>query len=147
MSSQGTITGKSGEIVVGVVNVARVTSWDVNPTLATSSEFGDSDSAGYTNRLRGRLDATFNASGKYDTTSEMWGVIYVGVVADVTLWINGTKYFNFPRALCNDFSMTVDIDAAEVVGYESSWGADGKFWRPGEVGAPSKTLTSDSSQS
>ena len=146
MSSVNCITGKSGEIQVGATTVARITSWDVNPTLATSSEWGDSDSAGYTNRLRGRLDATFNAAGKYDTASEPWSLIYVGVVADVTLWINGTKYFNFPRALCNDFNMTIDIDSAEVVGYESSWGADGMYYRPGQAGAPVKRIT-DSSQS
>ena len=141
MSSLNTLTGRNGKFVVGTSLVARTTKWDVNPTLAGGSEWGDSDSAGYTNRTPGRKDATFTAEGKYDTSDEVFDLFQPEDVAIVVLWMDATAlYWDFPRALCNDFSMSIDIDTEEVIGWSSSWGADGIFYRPGEAGATARTL-------
>ena len=52
MSSENTLTGRNGKFVVGTTLVARLTQWAVNPTLAGTNEWGDSDSGGFTNRSR-----------------------------------------------------------------------------------------------
>lgn len=141
MSSLNTLTGRNGKFSVDDQLVARITEWSVNPTLATSSEWGDSDSGGFTCRAAGRRDATFDAEGKYDTGTEVWDLFEEGDVAQCTLWLNATSlYYDFPRALCNDFSLTVDVDSEEVIGWESSWGADGQYTRPGHADQVSRSL-------
>lgn len=133
MTSLNTLTGRNGDIQAGG-DVARVTQWAVNPTLASTSEWGDSDSAGYTNRAAGRRDATFTCEGKYDSTSEVWDNFQPEDVVAATLYLDSTNLalrWLFPRALCTDFNLTVNIDSEEVIGWSASFGADGIFYRPG----------------
>ncbi len=139
MTSENTLTGRNGAFVVGSTTIARVTQWAVNPTLATKSEWGDSDSAGFTNRAAGRKDATFTAEGKYDSTAEVFDTFQPEDIAIATLHLdNQALYWDFPRALCDDFNLVVDIDTEEVIGWTSSWGADGVFHYPGESGAAAR---------
>jgi hypothetical protein len=141
MSSLNTLTGRNGKFVVGTTQVARTTQWAVNPTLATSSEWGDSDSSGFTNRAAGRKDATFTSEGKYDSSSEVFDLFQPEDVAIAVLWLDATSlYWDFPRALCTDFNLIVDVDTEEVIGWTSAWGADGVFYYPGEAGATVRTL-------
>lgn len=142
-SSTNTKTGRNGKFVVDDTLVARTQQWGVNPKLASSEEWGDSDSEGYTNRAAGRRDATFTSEGKYSTDSEQYDLFQPGDKVAAVLWMdNSTLYWDFPCALCSDFSMTVNIDTEEVIGWSSSWGADGKFYYPGQSGATSRTLPS-----
>jgi len=140
MSSTNTLTGKLGKVTVDGSLVARITQWEVRPALANTNEWGDSDSAGYTNRSPGRKDCTFTTEGKFDTTNEVYDLFQPGDSAQVTLWINATLYWDFPSALCTEFSLLVNVDTEEVVGWTASWGADGQFYYPGETGAPVRTL-------
>ena len=141
MSSLNTLTGRNGKFVVDTSLVARTTQWAVNPKLASTSEWGDSDSAGYTNRAAGRRDATFTAEGKFDTSDEVFDLFQPEDIAIAVLWMNATTlYWDFPRALCNDFNLTVNIDTEEVIGHTSTWGADGQFFYPGQSGATARTL-------
>ena len=141
MTSENTITGRNGKFVVDDTLIARATQWSVNAKLASSNEWGDSDSGGYTNRSAGRKDATFNAEGKYDETDEVFDVFQPEDILESILWMDAVDlYWAFPRALCSDFSMAINIDTEEVVGWTSSWGADGIFYRPGQSGAPVAVL-------
>lgn len=141
MTSATALTARNGKFVVQTSLVARTTNWSVNPTMASSSEWGDSDSSGYTNRAAGRRDATFDAEGKYDTNSEQFDLFVPGDIVICVLWLNNSSlYYDFPRALCSDFNLTVDIDSEEVIGWTSSWGADGIYYFPGQAGATNRTL-------
>ena len=143
MSSENTLTGRDGKFVADGSLIARATSWEVSPSLANVAEWGDSDSGGFTNRAAGRQDCTFTAEGKYDTTDEVLDIFQPDDCVIATLFLNAVAplvYWDFPRALCNEFSLTVDIDSEDVIGWNSGWGADGRFWRPGEVGAPVRAI-------
>lgn len=141
MSSANTLTGRNGKFVVASTLVARTKKWDVNSNLASKSEWGDSDSAGYTNRAAGRKDASFDSEGVYDTAHEQFDLFAPEDIAASALWMNATTlYWAFPRALCMDFKLSVNIDSEEVEGWQSSWGADGIYYRPGQAGAPVYTL-------
>jgi hypothetical protein len=141
MSSEGTITGRDGEIVVEGQRVGRATKWTANRTLATKAEWGDSDSGGYTNRAPGRRDSTFDFEGKYSEDDSQFDLFEEGDIAESTLWLdNVSLYYHYPRALCLDFNVTVDMDTEDVIGYTSNWGADGIYYRPGAAGAPAKSL-------
>ena len=140
MSSSTALTGVDGDFLIGSTHVARTTLWSVNPKLASTSEWGDSDSEGYTNRAAGRKDCTFNAEGKYSTDTEQFDIFQPGDILVAVLWMNHlTLYWDFPRALNSDFNLSVNIDSCEVVGWNSAWGADGKFFRPGQAGITSRT--------
>ena len=76
----------------------------------------------------------------YDTGAEVFDLFQPGDILTETLWLDATSlYWDFPRALNSDFNLTVDIDTEEVIGWTSSWGADGVFHFPGESGAASRT--------
>lgn len=142
MSSVNTLTGRKGKFQVGTVLVARTKKWGVNPKMASSSEWGDSDSNGFTNRAPGRRDATFNADGVYQTDDEVFDIFEPGDIVKAVLWMNNTTlYWAFPRALCSEFSMEVNIETEEVIGWSSGWGADGRFWHPGETAESGETDT------
>ncbi len=139
MSSVNTLTGRNGKffasqrVVGALVAIARTTQWAVNPTLATSTEWGDSDSAGFTNRAAGRKDCTFTAEGKYDNTSEVWDTFQPEDIVAAQLYTvtDATNpFWDFPRALCTDFNLTVNIDTEEVLAWTASFGADGIFSNP-----------------
>lgn len=143
MTSATALTGRNGKFVVGTSLVARTKNWSVNPTMDSSSEWGDSDGGGYTLRAAGRRGATFDTEGVYDTADEVFDLFAPGDIAIAVLWLNNSSlYWDFPRALCSDFSLTVDIDTEEVIGWSSSWGNDGVFYYPGQAGATSRTLPS-----
>jgi hypothetical protein len=131
MTSENTLTGRTGSFTWNAVAIARVTQWAVNPTLATISEWGDSDSGGYTSRAAGRRDATFTSEGKYDTTTEVWDAFQPEDISAATLILIAGTFWNFPRAICMDFNLTVNIDTEEVIGWTASHGADGPFSSPG----------------
>lgn len=137
-----TLTGRNGKFVVDDTLVARVTKWSVNPKVGENT-WGDSDSGGFTNRTSGRRDCTFDAEGKYDSSDEVWDLFQPGDCAEAVLWMNATTlYWAFPQALCSDFKVEIDVDGEAVVGFTSTWGADGAFYFPGESGAPSHSLPS-----
>ena len=143
MSCKTAKTGRLGKFVVGTTTVARTTSWSVNPTQATSSEWGDSDGNGFTNRAAGRKDATLDAEGKYDTGAEVFDLFQPEDIAIFTLWLDNITaglYWDFPCALCTDFNLSVDVDSEEVLGWTTSFGADGQYFFPGEVGAAVRSL-------
>lgn len=143
MSSENTLTGRNGKFTVDGDLCARVTQWQVTRTLASKSEWGDSDSAGRTNRAAGRHDSTFTAEGKYDTSDEVFDLFEEGDIAQSTLFLNATApllYYDFPRALCDNFQLTVNIDTGEVIGWTSAWGEDGISYRPGDPLAPVRAL-------
>ena len=133
MSSATALTGRDGDFKISDVSVARCTSWAVNPTLASSSEWGDSDSAGFTNRAAGRKDCTFTAEGKFDTDTEVYDVFQPEDILAVKLYLNATLYWTFARAMCTDFNLNVNIDTEEIIGWSANFGADGIFLYPGEV--------------
>ncbi|MFA6336117.1 MAG: hypothetical protein WCX48_11330 [Bacteroidales bacterium] len=140
MSSETALTGRLGRFTVDGALVARTTTWEVSPALANTSEWGDSDSGGYTNRAAGRRDSKFTAEGKFDTDTEVYDTFQPEDIANSVLWMNTVLYWAFPRALCMDFKLSVNIDTEEVIGWTSSWGADGIFYRPGQADAPVETL-------
>lgn len=139
--SANTKVGRLGRAVVGSTLIARITSWSVNPTQATNSEWGDSDSNGFTNRAPGRKDATADTEGKYDTSNEVFDLFQPEDIVILTLWLdNLTLYWDFPCALNLDFNLSVDVDSEEVIGWTANWGSDGPYFYPGEAGAAVRSL-------
>jgi len=142
MSSATALSGRAGNFTAGGSLVARCTQWQVSPKLANSSEWGDSDSSGYTNRAAGRKDCTFTAEGKYDTGDSVMALFEPGDIVAVILAVPANAAFadgdndavgptwTFTRALNNEFGLTCNIDTGEVIGWTSDWGVDGSYTYP-----------------
>jgi len=149
MSSENTRTGRLGAIGVGGVAVARTTQWSVNQALANTSEWGDSDSCGYTNRAAGRRDCTFSCEGKFDTVSagNAFDLFEPEDVVEAVLYTLKTSvsgdYWYFPRALNTSFSLVVNIDTEEVIGWTAEFGADGVFYTPSNASGSAPSALSD----
>lgn len=142
MTSSTALTGRTAKFQISNTTVARATEWSGSRKMATKSEWGDSDGNGWTNRAAGRQDFTFTSSGKYDTSSEQFDLFMAGDILQVGLWMdNSALYWAVPRALCDNFDLSVNIDTEEVLGWSAAWGADGQVYFPGEAGAPSYTLS------
>jgi len=133
------ISGRLGKAVVDDALVLRLTQWSINPT-AGESAWADSDSAGYTNRKTARLDCTGSIEGKFDTGTPVYTQFVAGDAVQLVLWQDATLYWAFPCVIITGFNFSFNQDSQEVVGWSADFGADGIFYRPGQVGAPSETL-------
>lgn len=138
-NSSTTLTGSLGKCVIAGSLVYRLTNWELT-TTCSSTEWGDSDSGGYTERAAGRKDATGSITGRYSTERTMYSLFVAGDIAKVVLWQNATLYWALPRALMNNFRIGFNSDTREVVGWSSDFGADGAYYYPGQSGAPTETL-------
>jgi len=138
-SSSSARTGELGKVVVDDTLVARITQWSFNPTAAESA-WGDSDSGGYTNRVAARKDGTGSMTGKFDTDSKVYDLFMPGDTVKIVLWESATDYWVLECALITSFTVTYDQDSKEVVEWSADFGADGKYYYPGEAGAPVEVL-------
>jgi len=133
--------GDVGEVVVDSTAIARLTQWQFNPQ-ANLSEWGDSDSEGYTNVRPARKSGTGSMEGKMDDTSEFYDLFSEGDEPELTLWATTTLFWNLPCAVISGYQLTVDTDSKEVVGWSADFSASGPFYYPGHASAPAKTYPS-----
>ena len=146
-SGSTALTGTDGIAVFGESSlVARLTNWSINHSVGETA-WGDSDSYGYTSRKRAREDATGSMTGKFDTTTKIYALGaaatgLAGLLTKLVLWQDRTagQYWMFENALIQNYQMTVDMDSKEVVEWSMDFGADGKFYRPGQTSAPAATV-------
>lgn len=127
--------GNLGKVKVDGTSVARLKAWDINHVVDETA-WGDSDSAGFTNRVPGREDATGSMTGVFDNNNPVYSLFAVGDVVTLALFENVTSYWYFPCALIKSYSVSYNMDTKEAVEWKSDWGADGIFYRPGAAGAP-----------
>jgi len=137
-STASVARGNAGKAEVDGTLIARLTLWEVNPTTEETA-WGDSDSAGYTNRVPGRLDCTGNMTGKFDFGDPVYDLFMPGDVVELVLWERSGKYWDFPCALIRNFRVSYNMDSKEAVEWNADFAADGIFYRPGQAGAPAQS--------
>ena len=141
MSGTTAVSGEIGKAVVDGDLIARLTEWTINEE-SSESAWGDSDSAGYTNRKAARKDATGTIGGKLDSSDYAYNIFRPGDICKLVLWENASRYWVFPSSLIKNFKLTFNPDTKEVVGWTADWGADGIYYAPGQSGASTETLPS-----
>lgn len=136
------ITGKDGVIFCDGNRVARITNWSLDANGGETT-WADSDSAGYINRLPQNRDLTGTADFKLDTTCPQWIDIREGECCNLILAISdglGTApaalAWQLPVAVIIRFSLTINVNDAEVVEGSVDFGNSGVYYAPGEAGAP-----------
>lgn len=141
MSGVSAVSGEIGKAVIDGELIHRLTVWSINRQSGESA-WGDSDSAGYTNRKKARRDATGSIGGKLDDTDYQYNIFDDGDIVALVLWEDTTRYWVFPSALIQNFQLEFNPDTKEVVGWTADFGADGIYYKPGQSGAPVHTLPS-----
>ena len=135
-SADSVRTGNAGKVVVDDVAAARITNWSVDSVVEMTA-WGDSDSAGYTNRVPGRKDATGSFTGKFDNDDKVYDLFVAGDVVELVLFETTTPtYWYFGCAVIDRFSIAYNLDTKEAVEWSANFGADGIFYRPGQQGIP-----------
>lgn len=140
-SSDSVRRGNLGKVEIDGTLLARTKTWEVNPSSGESA-WGDSDSAGYTNRVPGRLDCTGSMTGVYDFDEPIVAIFMPGDIVEVVLWEAPTLYWDFPCALIRNFRVAYNMDTKEAVEWSADFAADGIFYRPGQSGAPAQSYPS-----
>ena len=135
------ITGVLGKVVVDDVLVARVTSWSFDPAVG-DTEWGDSDGEGFTMVKPGRKSGSGTIEGKFDTAKPQYAVFEIGDEVQIVLWMDASRYFAIPCAVIGGFTLSINVDSQEVVGWTAPFKASGKYYYPGQSGAPSETIPS-----
>lgn len=144
------ISGDTGFVVVSdpgggnSKRLARVTQFTINPS-SSETAWGDSDSEGFTNRKRARRDCTGSIQCRLDseqtdkvTDEGASQMLKDGDIVELVLWednSNDENYWKLPRALMQNVQETVDMDSKEVISVSADFGADGKFYYPGDSNA------------
>lgn len=141
-NSSTALIGRFGQLEVGSRVIARLTQWTVTEALATTSEWGDSDGNGFTQRAPGRRSATIAAEGKFDVTSRQPILIRPGNIYTVRCWMHKSGAvaaqiaYHFPRVITTSFELVVNVDTEEVIGWTAEFQSDGIFYYPGEEASP-----------
>ena len=135
------ITGVLGKAVVDDVKVSRITQWSFEPAVG-DTEWGDSDGAGFSLVKAGRKSGSGSIEGKFDTAKPQYAVFEIGDEVELTLWVDATRYFAIPCAVVTGFSLSVNVDSQEVVGWTASFKSSGAYYYPGQSGAPTETIPS-----
>jgi len=105
----------------GTVNsVTQITSWSFNPT-SNNSAWGSSSTNGYKDRVVGVKDGSGSIEGKWDGTAPYT----VGAEVSLSLVAN-TGSFTVP-AVIDSFSVEVDVDDGEVVGWSAEFSINGAW--------------------
>jgi hypothetical protein len=135
------VKGTGGKAVIEDELVLRMTRWQITPG-GSETTWGDSDSAGFTNRKGARKDCTGAIDGKFSTDRIFYDMVQEHDEVKVALWLDSTRYWVFPCALVQNYSLEVNPDTNEVIGWSMAFGSIGRYYRPGESGAPTQTLPS-----
>jgi hypothetical protein len=121
--------GDGGEVSIDGTNIARLTQWSFNAQCSIS-EWGDSDSEGYTMAKPARKSGSGSMEGKFDSGDSFYDLFKQGDEPAVNLYANLTLAWALPCAVIGGYQLTVDLDSKEVVGWSSDFTASGKYTNP-----------------
>lgn len=127
----GALTGKDGNVVCDTVRLARITQWTLTETVGVT-EFADSDSGGFTNRLPQRKEASGTFDFKFDDTYPQYDRIRAGECCHLVLFMTPTIWWDIPVALITSLGFTVNVEDLEVEEGTADWQSSGIFYAPGE---------------
>ena len=134
-------TGNLAKVEVDGVAIARTTEWELTEEVEVT-EFGDSDSEGYTNAVPGRRKASGSMTGKFDNDEPVYDLMAAGDYVALVLWENTTSYWAMPCVLITSFNIVYNKDTKEPVEWTADFTSDNIYYRPGQSGAPSETYPS-----
>lgn len=121
-------SGKDGKVLAGATQLAEITKWTFNPK-SNNPAWASSDSAGYKKRVAGVKDGGGSIEGKFDSSSKFYTLVAEGDEVTLKLYLDATRYYSVP-AIIDDYSLTVDMDTGDVVGWSANFSTNGAWTEP-----------------
>lgn len=134
-------TGHNAKAVIEDELVLRLTRWEINPS-SSETAWGDSDGGEFTLRKKARRDCAGSLTGKFEEDRPIYDMVREGDELKLALWESASDFWVFPCMLVQNFTLIFDNDTKEVVEWNMAFGSIGRFYHPGESGAPAQTLPS-----
>lgn len=122
------ISGKDGRILVAGTGVAHCTKWSFNPK-SNNPAWASCDTNGFKTRVGGVKDGSGSMEGKFDTAHPFYDAMDVGTEITALLYINATMFYSIP-AIIDDYSIEVDMNEGEVVGWSANFSTRGAWTEP-----------------
>src|SRR5688572_4204252 len=123
--------GNLAKVEVDGVPIARTTEWEATEEVEVT-EWGDSDSEGYTNAAPGRRKMSGSMTGKFDDDDPVYDLMAVGDYVALVLWENTTSYWACPCVLITSFNIVYNKDTKEPVEWTADFTSDNVYYRPGQ---------------
>lgn len=141
--SNAAITGKNGAVYCGGQRVARVTQWSLDASVdekiwTDSGGSGVYDAQGYVNRAPGNRNLTGTVDFIYDETYPQDRRFREGSCCQLVLLLNDDTLVAWivGEALITRLTIMVNIRDSELIEGTLDFGSNGKYFAPGEAGAP-----------
>jgi hypothetical protein len=122
------ISGKNGKVQIVSSDVAECTGWTFNPT-SNNPSWGSCDGGGYKQRVAGVKDGSGSIEGKFNPDDPIYDHLEEGTSVVLKLYINATAYYRVP-AIIDSFSLEVDMDDGDVVGWSADFSTNGAWTKP-----------------
>jgi hypothetical protein len=122
------ISGKGGKAQIGSTDISEITKWSFNPT-SNNSAWASSDTSGYKKRVAGVKDGSGSIEGVFDEEDEIYLTFEPGDSITLKLYIDASKYYSVP-SLIDSFSIEVDLNDGEVVGWSADFSINGAWTKP-----------------
>lgn len=122
------ISGKNGDVSISSTSISEVTQWTFTET-SNNPAFASNKTAGFKQRVAGVKDGSGTIEGKWDPGDPATAVIEVGTLVTLTLEIDATQFYTVP-SIIDSFSMTVNLDDGDVVGWTAEFSINGAWTLP-----------------
>lgn len=121
------ISGKNGNVKVGLNNVVEVTKWTFDPQCAVP-KYNSNNTSGYKTGVAGVFDGKGTVEVKLDTASSLDFLVGQSVTLELHVDATGSNYYSVP-AIISGAPIACDIDGGEIVGVTYAFEATGQ-WTP-----------------
>lgn len=124
----GGYSGKDGTAKIGSTDIYELRGWKFNPK-SNNPKYASNRTSGYKRTLAGVKEATGSMSGADDRANDFIAVVDVGTSVTLKLYTDATHFFSVPSVI-DDYSMNVDIDNGEIVGWDANFSSSGAWTNP-----------------
>jgi hypothetical protein len=128
MPSGNGISGQYGDAKISTTSIAEIGKWDFE-SKAKNAKYTSNKTLGYERTLPGTLSGSGGLTGFHDPTAPATAIIDAGTAVTLKLYINATQFYVVPACIDN-FKLSIDIETGAIVGWTSSFSADGAWTNP-----------------
>lgn len=122
------VSGAYGDVKIATTQVSEIKKWTFNPK-ANVAKYASNKTAGYKKSVAGVKEGSGSLECVWDPAIPPNTVINVGTSVTLKLYTTATQFYQVPAVIA-DFSIVVDLDTGDPVGYTANFEADGQWTDP-----------------
>lgn len=122
------VSGQYGQASVSSSELIGCDGWTLNKAAVVSTRATSAD-AGWKVAVAGTKSGTGTIKGPWDSADPADDHVDVGTSVSLKLYTTATAYYSL-TAIISEFTVEVDIDNGEIVGWNASFTASGAITNP-----------------